>query len=110
MIQVAAPVTIGLPGQHYCEGCAGVFRISASIRRSRPTVGTAVHGEVDHAFVWTWQDFSRNHRCTTYRTSLRHDMEHVDDAWEGVSFRHIIQTPRRLRSDVRFVYFMTYDG
>jgi DMSO/TMAO reductase YedYZ molybdopterin-dependent catalytic subunit len=69
-----------------------------------------VGGLVDHPFTWTWQDFlaqphitshSDFHCVTTWST--------FDNAWEGVSFRHIMHLARP-RPDARFVYFTTYDN
>ena len=69
-----------------------------------------VSGLVDSPFTWTWQDFlsqpqiqttSDFHCVTTWST--------FDNAWEGVSFRHLIEVARP-RPEARFVYFMSYDN
>jgi DMSO/TMAO reductase YedYZ molybdopterin-dependent catalytic subunit len=97
------------PGQHLAKGWP-VLDLGVHPTIAPDEWRLSVHGEVDHPFVWTWQDFlaqpqvhdvSDFHCVTTWST--------FDNAWEGVSFRHIMQTAK-LRSDVQFVYFMTYDN
>ncbi len=69
----------------------------------------SVNGLVDTPFIWTWEEFlaqpqvndvSDFHCVTTWST--------FDNAWEGVSFRHMIQMAKP-RLDARFVSFTSYD-
>ena len=64
---------------------------------------------MDTPFTWTWDQFlaqpqvhdvSDFHCVTTWST--------FDNAWEGVSFRHIMQTAK-LHPEARFVHFTSYD-
>ena len=70
----------------------------------------SVSGLVDNPFTWTWEDLLRQpqvqdvsdfHCVTTWST--------FDNAWEGVSFRHIMQMAK-LRPEARFVHFTSHDN
>jgi len=68
-----------------------------------------VGGAVDNPFTWDWEQFlaqpqvqstSDFHCVTTWST--------FDNAWEGVSFRHLIEVAK-VRPEARHVYFTSYD-
>jgi DMSO/TMAO reductase YedYZ molybdopterin-dependent catalytic subunit len=97
------------PGQHLTKGWPVLdlgIHPTIPLTEWRLSVG----GLVDHPFTWTWEDFlaqpqlhdvSDFHCVTTWST--------FDNAWEGVSFRHLM-TMARPRPEARFVHFTSYDN
>jgi DMSO/TMAO reductase YedYZ molybdopterin-dependent catalytic subunit len=97
------------PGQHLTKGWPVLdLGIHPSIPLEQWTL--TVSGLVEHPFIWTWEEFlaqpqvpstSDFHCVTTWST--------FDNAWEGVSFRHLMQVARP-QPEARFVYFISYDN
>ena len=96
------------PGQHLTKGWPVLdLGIHPDIRLAEWRL--SVTGLVAAPFTWTWEEFlaqpqirsvSDFHCVTTWST--------FGNAWEGVSFRHLLQMAR-LRPEARFVFFKTYD-
>ena len=96
------------PGQHLTKGWPVLdLGIHPTVSPAQWTL--AIGGAVENPFTWTWEQFlaqprvqSRSdfHCVTTWST--------FDNAWEGVSFRHLIEVAR-VRPEVRYVHFTSYD-
>lgn len=96
------------PGQHLTKGWP-VLDLGIHPPVSPDQWTLAIGGAVENPFIWTWEQFlaqpqvrstSDFHCVTTWST--------FDNAWEGVSFRHILDVAR-VRPEVRYVYFTSYD-
>lgn len=97
------------PGQHLTKGWP-VLDLGVHPAIALEDWRLAVGGLVDAPFTWTWKDFlaqphvsdvSDFHCVTTWST--------FDNAWEGVTFRHLMQMARP-KPEARFVYFTSYDN
>jgi DMSO/TMAO reductase YedYZ molybdopterin-dependent catalytic subunit len=96
------------PGQHLTKGWP-ILDLGIHPPVSPDQWTLAIGGAVENPYTWTWEQFlaqpqiqstSDFHCVTTWST--------FDNAWEGVSFRHIIDVAR-VRPESRYVYFTSYD-
>ena len=96
------------PGQHLTKGWP-VLDLGIHPPVSPDQWTLAIGGAVENPYTWTWEQFlaqpqiqsmSDFHCVTTWST--------FDNAWEGVSFRHIIDVVR-VRPESRYVHFTSYD-
>jgi DMSO/TMAO reductase YedYZ molybdopterin-dependent catalytic subunit len=97
------------PGQHLTKGWPVLdLGIHPAIPLDQWTLN--VRGAVEHPFSWNWNDFLAQPQCQT-----QSDFHCVttwstfDNAWEGVSFRHILNVAAPL-AGARFVLFTSYDN
>ena len=98
-----------LPGQHTTKGWPVLdLGVHPSIEPAQWSL--SVGGLVENPLTWSWEDFlaqpqvhdvSDFHCVTTWNT--------FDNAWEGVSFRHLMSLVRP-RPEARFVYFTSHDN
>ena len=96
------------PGQHLTKGWP-VLDLGIHPQVSPDQWTLTLGGAVENPCTWTWQQFlaqpqvqsqSDFHCVTTWST--------FDNAWEGVSFRHIIDVVG-IRPEARYVYVTSYD-
>lgn len=97
------------PGQHTTKGWPVLdLGVHPSIEPAQWSL--SVGGLVENPLTWSWEDFltqpqvhdvSDFHCVTTWST--------FDNAWEGVSFRHLMSLVRP-RPEARFVYFTSHDN
>jgi len=96
-------------GQHLVQGFP-VLDLGKHPEISLENWQLTIKGLVKHPVAWTWRDFealpkmedtSDFHCVTTWST--------FENRWEGVSFRHLMETVQPL-PEAAFVYFTCYDG
>lgn len=97
------------PGQHLTKGWP-VLDLGIHPNIPLDQWMLSVGGLVESPFTWNWEEFLAHPQvqsvsdfyCVTTRSTF-------DNAWEGVSLRHILQVAHP-RPEAHFVFFMSYDN